>query len=84
MCLAIPGKLIEIKLDEDPTFNSGRVSFDVVIKEVNLAMVPEVTVGDFVLVHVGAAIGIVDEASAKETFEIRKDLEASRSKNTEK
>ena len=74
MCLSIPGKLIEITGQLDETFRTGKVSFDGITKEVNLAMVPEAQPGDYVLVHVGAAISIVDEKEAKETFEIIKQL----------
>ncbi|MEQ1675488.1 MAG: HypC/HybG/HupF family hydrogenase formation chaperone [Chitinophagaceae bacterium] len=69
MCLAIPGKLISITAQLDETFRQGKVSFGGIIKEVNLSMVPEVQIGDYVLVHVGVAIGKVDEEEAKQTFE---------------
>jgi hydrogenase expression/formation protein HypC len=74
MCLSIPGKLIEITGELDEVFRTGKVSFDGITKEVNLTMVPEAKPGDYVLVHVGAAISIVDEQEAKETFEIIKQL----------
>lgn len=69
MCLAIPGKLIEITAQLDELFRKGKVSFGGIIKEVNLYMVPEAKPGDYVLVHVGAAISVVDEAEAKKTFD---------------
>ena len=74
MCLSIPGKLIEITAELDETFRVGRVSFDGVIKEVSLTLVPEAKVNDYVLVHVGAAISVVDEEEAKKTFELLKQL----------
>ncbi|NLP57859.1 HypC/HybG/HupF family hydrogenase formation chaperone [Lutibacter sp. B1] len=74
MCLAIPGKLIEITSELDETFRVGKVSFDGIIKEVSLTLVPEATVGNYVLVHVGAAISIVDEDEAKKTFDLLKQL----------
>ena len=74
MCLSIPGKLIEITAVLDETFRTGRVSFDGVVKEVSLTLVPEANVGDYVMVHVGAAIGVVDEEEAHKTFEILKQL----------
>jgi hydrogenase expression/formation protein HypC len=74
MCLSIPGKLIEIVAELDETFRIGKVDFDGIKKEVNLAMVPEAKVGDYVLVHVGTAISVVDEKEAKETFELIKRL----------
>jgi hydrogenase expression/formation protein HypC len=69
MCLAIPGRLEAITNQLDETFRFGRVSFGGIMKEVNLSMVPEAKEGDYVLVHVGVAIGIVDEEEAKKTFE---------------
>ena len=74
MCLAIPGKLIEITNQLDDTFRIGKVSFDGVIKQVSLTLVPEAVIGDYVLVHVGAAISIIDEEEAKKTFDILKQL----------
>jgi hydrogenase expression/formation protein HypC len=74
MCLSIPGKLIEITAVLDETFRLGRVSFDGVVKEVSLTLVPEAKVDDYVLVHVGAAISIVDEEEAKKTFDLLKQL----------
>jgi len=74
MCLSIPGKLIKITAQLDETFRVGKVSFDGIIKEVSLTMVPEANVGDYVMVHVGAAISIIDEEEAKKTFELLKQL----------
>ena len=74
MCLSIPGKLIEITAELDETFRVGRVSFDGVVKEVSLTLVPEAKVNDYVLVHVGAAISVVDEEEAKKTFDLLKQL----------
>jgi hydrogenase expression/formation protein HypC len=68
MCLAIPGKLISITKQEDDTFRHGKVSFGGIMKEVNLYLVPEASPGDYVLVHVGVAIGRIDEEEAKQTF----------------
>jgi hydrogenase expression/formation protein HypC len=69
MCLAIPGKLTTITAQLDETFRFGKVSFGGIMKEVNLSMVPEAQVGDYVLVHVGVAISVVDEEEALKTFE---------------
>ena len=68
MCLAIPGKITSIPSAIDETFRVAKVSFGGITKDVNLSMVPEAKVGDYVLVHVGLAIGIVDEEEAKKTF----------------
>lgn len=67
MCLAVPGKILEIQGD-DPTFRSGRVSFGGIVKQVSLACVPDAEVDDYVLVHVGMALSKVDEEEAKEVF----------------
>ena len=75
MCLSIPGKLIAITSQLDDTFRVGKVSFDGIIKEVSLTLVPEANVDDYVLVHVGAAISTIDEDEAKKTFELLKQLD---------
>jgi len=74
MCLAIPGKIISIEQSPDVIFKKGIVSFDGVKREVNLAMVPEVKLDDYVLVHVGVAIQLLDEEEAKKTLEYLKEL----------
>ncbi|MCV6631774.1 MAG: HypC/HybG/HupF family hydrogenase formation chaperone [Flavobacteriaceae bacterium] len=75
MCLAIPGKLIEITQQLDAVFRMGKVSFDGIIKEVSLNLLPEAKVGQYVMVHVGAAISIIDEEEAKKTFAVLKQLD---------
>jgi hydrogenase expression/formation protein HypC len=72
MCLAVPGKVLSMTGIEENRL--GRVSFGGTIKEVNLAYVPEAKVGDYVLVHVGFAISVVDEAEAAQVFEYLKDM----------
>ncbi len=73
MCLAVPGQILSIKGD-DPLFRCGRVSFGGVIKEVNLSCVTEAKPGDYVLVHVGMALSVVDEAEAKQIFGYLKEM----------
>jgi len=68
MCLAVPGKLLSVGGDE-PMLRTGKVSFGGIVKEVNLACVPEAVVGDYVLVHVGCAISRLDEQEAMRVFE---------------
>lgn len=68
MCLAIPGRLLSMAGD-DPLMRVGRVDFGGIVKEINLAYVPEVALGDYVLVHVGFAISVIDEAAAMRVFE---------------
>jgi hydrogenase expression/formation protein HypC len=68
MCLAVPGKIISISGDS-PLERMGRVSFGGVVKEVNLAYVPEAQLGDYVIVHVGFALSVVDAVEAARVFE---------------
>ena len=74
MCLAIPGKVTSIS-GEDPLLRSGKVDFGGVLKEVSLAYVPEVKVGDYVIVHVGFALSRVDEAEAKQVFAYLREMQ---------
>ncbi|MGA2031579.1 MAG: HypC/HybG/HupF family hydrogenase formation chaperone [Thermoguttaceae bacterium] len=71
MCLAIPGKLLEIRTEND--LPVGKVAFGGITKEVCLVYTPEAVVGDYVIVHVGFAISRLDEAEARQIFA---DLEA--------
>lgn len=66
MCLGIPGKILEI-YEKDQT-RMGKVDFSGIQKEVCLAYLPEIAVGDYTIVHVGFAITALDEASALETL----------------
>lgn len=75
MCLAVPGKVLSV-LGDDPIARSGRVDFGGIVKEVNLAFVPEAGVGDYVLVHVGLAIATVDEDEAQRTLEHLREIDA--------
>jgi len=68
MCLAVPGKIISID-NSDPVMITGRVSFGGVIKEINLAFVPQVQVGDYVIVHAGFALNKIDEKEAETVFD---------------
>jgi hydrogenase expression/formation protein HypC len=74
MCLAIPGKVVSISGD-DPLSRMGRVDFGGIVKEVSLAYVPEVKVGDYVIVHVGFALSKVDEDEAQKIFEYLKEMD---------
>jgi hydrogenase expression/formation protein HypC len=68
MCLGIPGKVIEIR--DDAGLPMGKVDFGGVRKEACLAYIPEVQLGDYVIVHVGFAISRLDEEEALKTLEI--------------
>jgi hydrogenase expression/formation protein HypC len=69
MCLAVPGKIIGFVDNVESVFKIGKVSFDGIIKKINLGLVPEAIIGDYVLVHVGVAMSVVDEAEAKRTMD---------------
>lgn len=75
MCLAIPGKIVEIMDDVDPSLRSGKVDFSGVRKDISLAFTPEAKTGDYVLVHVGFALSVVDEAEAQKIFEYLREME---------
>jgi len=68
MCLAVPGKILSVQ--GEGFARTARVSFGGIVREVSLAYVPEAVVGDYVVVHVGFAISLLDEAEALQTFEI--------------
>ena len=72
MCLGIPGRVIEV-YDADGV-RMGRVDFAGIMKEVCLAYVPEVEVGDYTIVHVGFAITQLDEESAQESLRLFAEL----------
>ena len=67
MCRAIPGKVLSISGD-DPLTRMGRIDFAGIVKQASLAYVPEVIVGDYVIVHVGFALSKVDEEEAQKVF----------------
>ncbi len=74
MCLAVPGKIVCIYEEEPPEVRRGKVDFAGVQKEVCLAYTPEAKLGDYVLVHVGFALSVVDEAEAQKIFEALAEL----------
>lgn len=74
MCLAIPGKILRISGD-DPLSRMAEVSFSGVKKNISLAFVPEAKAGDYVIVHVGFAISILDEEAALESLNYFRQLD---------
>ena len=74
MCLAIPGKLLSVE-GEDPVVRTGKVDFGGIVKDVSLACVPEAEVGQYLLVHVGLALSIIDEEEAKQVFEYLREID---------
>ncbi|HPA17499.1 MAG TPA: HypC/HybG/HupF family hydrogenase formation chaperone [Verrucomicrobiae bacterium] len=75
MCLAIPGRIESIEAADDPINRMGKVSFGGILKDVNLAYVPEAGVGDYVIVHVGFALNKIDETEAEEVFRYLQEME---------
>ena len=74
MCLAIPGKVLSIDTSVQPTM--GTVSFGGIEKRVCLEWIPDVELGDYVIVHVGFAISKMDEKEALETLKLIEEIEA--------
>ncbi len=68
MCLGIPGKIVRWIRRED-LFAEGEVEFQGIRRACNLACVPEAQLGDYVIVHAGVAISIVDEKEAQRVFD---------------
>lgn len=73
MCLAVPGKILEIS-EKDSLTRTAKVSFGGAVKDINISFVPEAKVGDYVLAHVGFALNIIDEDEAMKTFDYLKQI----------
>ena len=74
MCLAVPGQIMSI-YGELPLRRMGKLNFSGVTREVNLSYVPDAKVGDFVVVHVGFALSIIDKAEADKLIECIAEVE---------
>ncbi len=72
MCLAIPARVVELQADEMALVDLGGVR-----KPVSIALVPQARVGDYVIVHVGHAIGMIDPEEAERTLALMGELQAS-------
>jgi hydrogenase expression/formation protein HypC len=72
MCLAVPGKIVSVAGDD--IARQAKVDFGGVLKDINLAYVPDAKIGDYVLVHVGFAISVVDEEEAAKVFAYLKEM----------
>lgn len=75
MCLAVPGKIVTILEEEHLGLRRGKVDFGGIRKEICLAYTPEARVGDYVLVHVGFSLSVVDEEEAQRVFEALRQLD---------
>jgi hydrogenase expression/formation protein HypC len=73
MCLAVPGKILEIK--EGPGLIMARVDFGGVLRDACIEALPEVKVGDYVIVHAGFALNILSQEEAMETLAALKELD---------
>ncbi|MBM4206939.1 MAG: HypC/HybG/HupF family hydrogenase formation chaperone [Gammaproteobacteria bacterium] len=74
MCLAIPGQIIAIDDHADPLKRTGQVDFFGISKVVSLGFVPEAKLNDFVIVHAGIALSLIDEEEAKASFQAFSEL----------
>jgi len=74
MCLAVPGKIIEIK-GEESLARVATIDFSGIQKEVSLAYLPEAVIHDYVVVHAGFAIALIDQEEAAETLKAFQQLE---------
>jgi hydrogenase expression/formation protein HypC len=74
MCLAIPGKIVDN--EEIGGFRVGNVQFGGITRKVYLDFVPEAVVGDYVIVHVGFAISLVDAEEAERTYALLDEMGA--------
>jgi len=75
MCLAVPGKIIEIY--DNAGLLMGKIDFGGVTREACLAYVPEAKVGNYTIIHVGFALNLLDEAEAIETLQLFDEIAAS-------
>ena len=72
MCLAIPGKILEIQ--EQGQMRAARVQFGGIVRQISLDFVPEAVAGDYVMVHVGFAISCVDREEADRTYKLLEEM----------
>lgn len=68
MCLAVPGEILSID-DGEPILRKARVRFGGIVKEISLALLPQAKQGEYVLVHAGVGISVVNDAEADKIFE---------------
>lgn len=77
MCLAVPGQVLDI--EQCDGLHSGRVRFGGIVRQVNLDFVPEVSPGDYVLVHAGFAISQVNATEAQRAYKLLEEMGALKS-----
>jgi hydrogenase expression/formation protein HypC len=74
MCLGIPGEILSIEEDAQ-SLRQARVRFGSVVREANLNLVPEAQVGEYVIVHAGFAISVIDAEEAQSVFRLLQEME---------
>ena len=74
MCLAVPAKIVSLNAADDDLFRTGNVDFSGVQKEISFAYVPEAQIGDYVIVHAGFALSVLDENEALASLQVFQDL----------
>jgi hydrogenase expression/formation protein HypC len=72
MCLAIPGKITEIY--ESGGLKMGKIDFGGVTREACLEYIPEATIGDYTIIHVGFALNVISEEEANETLKLLNEI----------
>jgi hydrogenase expression/formation protein HypC len=72
MCLGVPGKIVEIY--ESGGLPMGKIDFGGVTREACLSYVPEATVGDYTIIHVGFALNLISEEEAQETLDLLRQI----------
>jgi len=75
MCLAVPGRIVSIRDDDPPEVRRAKADFGGIQREICLAYTPEAKIGDYVLVHVGFALNVVDEAEAQRIFDTIREMD---------
>lgn len=81
MCLAVPGKILEFVPGTEPAM--AKVSFNGLIRQVCVEWIPEVEIGDYVIVHTGFAINKMNESEALETLKIFAEMDKALEKESE-
>jgi hydrogenase expression/formation protein HypC len=76
MCLAIPGEIVAISGDGDPLARMAQVNFSGIGKQISLAYLPEAKINDYVIVHAGFALSIIDEDEAQASLQAFRELNA--------
>jgi hydrogenase expression/formation protein HypC len=74
MCLAVPGRIINISEHTDPLLRKGQVDFSGIVKAISLAYVPEAQIGDYVIVHAGFALSVLDPDEAQAGLQAFREL----------